>query len=341
MKQRRPLFGVRARGALWLLALGCRGSSPAIGSPGSSASSAARVELAQVTESARVAEPARVGKALPRAVQHGFRIEHGPLALELDPVDGGRIVELSLAGRSAVVPRSESARAYGSSFWPSPQSDWKWPPPPELDALPWQARIEGPAIVAESQENREYRLSASQRIEALSSGGFVIDYRIRNHASTARKVAGWQNTRVRPLGLTFFPSSAPAYPESAFPLAPLDGVMWFAHSGPDDARQGKLFADGDEGWLAHLDGDLLFVKVFPEVSRERQAPGEGEVEIYVDPAGEFVEVEQQGAYEEIAPGGELHWSCRWALERLELGQHLRPGDGALVERARALANRVR
>jgi hypothetical protein len=285
--------------------------------------------------------PAALAKGLPRRVPHGLRIEHGPLALELDPMDGGRIVELSLAGRSVVVPRSESVRAYGSSFWPSPQSDWKWPPPPELDALPWQARIDGPAIVAESLENQQQRLSASQRIEPLSSGGFVIDYRIKNHSSAARKLAGWQNTRVRPRGLTFFPSSAPAYPQSAFALSPQGGVMWFAHGGPADARKGKLFADGDEGWLAHVDADLLFVKVFPEVARERQAPGEGEVEIYVDPAGEFVEVEQQGPYEEVAPGGELYWSCRWALERLEPRQPWHPGDGGLVARARALAARLR
>lgn len=324
---------MRARGAaLGLLAFGCRGPAPVLGSSGSSAGSASSVEPSEVAD---------VVEGLPRAVEHGFRIENGAFALELDPTDGGRIVELSLAGRSAIVPRSESRRAYGSSFWPSPQSEWKWPPPPELDALPWQARIEGAAIVAESLTNRQYRLSASQRIEALPSGAFVIDYRISNHSDAARDVAGWQNTRVRPRGLTFFPSSGPAYPESAFSLAPVDGVMWFAHGGRDDARKGKLFADGEEGWLAHVDGELLFVKVFPEVSRERQAPGEGEVEIYVDPDGEFVEVEQQGPYEEVAPGGELRWSCRWILERLEPGQPARPGDPALVARARALAARVR
>jgi hypothetical protein len=117
--------------------------------------------------------------------------------------------------------------------------------------------------------------------------------------------------------------------------------MWFVHGGRDDARKGKLFADGEEGWLAHVDGDLLFVKVFPEVSRERQAPGEGEVEIYVDPAGEFVEVEQQGPYEEIAPGGELRWACRWALERLEPAQLAGSRERTLVARARAIAERLR
>ena len=109
--------------------------------------------------------------------------------------------------------------------------------------MAWQARSDGRAIVADSRENTKYRLSASQRIEALPAAlGFSIEYRLRNHADTPRKVAAWQNTRVRPRGLTFFPASAPAHARSAFALAPLDGVMWFAHGGSDDTRQGKLFA---------------------------------------------------------------------------------------------------
>jgi len=282
------------------------------------------------------------GRGLPAATARGYRIELGERALELDALDGGRIVEFSLAGRSVVLPSSESARAYGSSFWPSPQREWKWPPPPELDAKPWQASSDGRAIVARSDENATYRLSASQRIEALPTElGFSIEYRIRNHGDAPRKVAGWQNTRVRPRGLTFFPASVPAYTQSAFALAPLDGVMWFAHAGSDDARHGKLFADGEEGWLAHVDGGLLFVKVFPDVRPEQQAPGEADVEIYVDPKGQFVEVEQQGPYEDVAPGSEVRWQCRWGVERLDALGPVRSGDAALVTHARALAERIR
>ncbi|MET0410035.1 MAG: hypothetical protein ABW217_02005, partial [Polyangiaceae bacterium] len=77
------------------------------------------------------------------------------------------------------------------------------------------------------------------------------------------------------------------------------------------------------------------------VSAERQAPGESEIEIYVDPGGAFVEVEQQGPYEELAPGGSLDWHCHWLLERLESGANVQPEQTWLVERARALAASVR
>jgi hypothetical protein len=256
------------------------------------------------------------------------------------------VIEFSLGGtgarRNALVTRAESVRSYGSSFWPSPQSDWKWPPPAELDALPWQVVIEGRVLRAVSSTNAALGLRAEQHIALLPElRAARIDYSLSNQGSAPRKVAAWQNSRVRPGGLTFFPSNGASLPQSKFALTPSAGVIWFAHGGEGDARSGKLFADGEEGWLAHVDGDLLFVKVFPPVPAEQQAPGESEVEIYVDPGGAFVEVEQQGPYEELAPGASLSWRCHWLLERLPPGLVVQPEQAWLVERARVIAARVR
>jgi hypothetical protein len=324
----------------WLLA--CNAAAPA--PPAAPASGA--------TSGADGASVRSAGTPFPIVRQQNYRIEQGDLALELDPTDGGRIIELSLGSgtsrgaagdrHNALVTRGESPRSYGSSLWPSPQSDWKWPPPAELDALPWQVVIEGRALRATSGINPALALSAEQRIELLPEQRAVrIDYRLINHGGAPRKVAAWQNSRVRPRGLTFFPSNGASLPQSKFALAPSAGVIWFAHQGEAEARTGKLFADGEEGWLAHVDGDLLLVKVFPPVVAERQAPGEAEVEIYVDPGGAFVEVEQQGPYEEVAPGASLAWQCYWLLERLEPGLVVQPEQPWLIERARSLAARVR
>jgi hypothetical protein len=274
--------------------------------------------------------------------RQNHRIEFGDYALEVDPADGGRIVEFSLAGRSVVLPRSESAQAYGSSFWPSPQQDWDWPPPPELDSLPWEVSVDGKALVLTSGVNARLGLSAVQRIEALPELGAInIELRLINRGTQPRQVAAWQNTRVRPGGLTFFPSSAPAHAKSAFPLAPSAGVAWFEHEPKGNARTGKLFADGEEGWLAHVDGELLFVKVFPPVPLEQQAPGEAEIELYIDPKGVFVEVEQQGPYGSIAPGESAAWQCQWLLRKLDRAAVRSVGNPALLEQARTLASLVR
>ena len=309
-------------------------------------STAAPVPAAPVATAVAPARSAAPGTPFPITRQHNYRIEQGELALELDPSDGGRVIEFSLGGaggrHNALVTRAESARSYGSSLWPSPQSDWNWPPPAELDALAWQVVVEGRVLRATSGTNAALGLSAEQSIALLPElGAARIDYRLTNHGSAPRKVAAWQNSRVRPGGLTFFPSSGASLPQSKFALTPSGGVIWFAHGGERDARNGKLFADGEEGWLAHVDGDLLFLKVFPPVPAERQAPGESEVQIYVDAGGAFVEVEQQGPYEEVAPGASSTWRCHWLLERLAPGLVVQPEQAWLVERARALAARVR
>lgn len=273
---------------------------------------------------------------------YDYAVEFGPYSLRVDPDDGGRIVSFALDGRNVILPRSESPEAYASSFWTSPQSDWSWPPPLELDKLPWRASIEGSSLVLESGTSPKLGLSARQRIAPdPARGSVVIELTLTNRSAEARRVAPWQNTRVRPRGLTFFPSKGPTLPESAFALAPIDGVIWFAHDPAAVQQSGKLFADGEEGWLAHVDGDLLFIKMFPEVPREAQAPKEAEIEIYVHDSGRFVEVEQQGAYESLAPGASSVWPLRWLVRRLPATIKVQPGSADLARFARALVAAAR
>ena len=286
---------IGAKAGIWLLAFATLACSACPEVP------AARPKLAESTMQSQLedAQPApRRGRpvevqsgpepGVPRAVvrHRNYRIEFGPYALEVDPADGGRIVEFSLGGRSAVIPRRESSTAYGSSFWPSPQSDWQWPPPPELNSAAWDVSVDASRLLLESGTNAKLGLSARQVMHAdLERELVVLDHQLVNRGNAPRKVAPWQNTRVRPRGLTFFPSDSPTLPPSALELKPVDGVIWFAHDPAAVTENQKAFADGREGWLAHVDGDLLFLKVFPDVPRDAQAPGEAEIEIYVDQGG--------------------------------------------------------
>jgi hypothetical protein len=146
---------------------------------------------------------------------------------------------------------------------------------------------------------------------------------------------------VRPNGVTFFPSTVPALPISTLKIAPVEGIVWFSHVPAAIKESGKLFADGSEGWIAQVEGDLVFVKIFPDVPREAQAPGEGEIEIYVHESGRFVEVEQQGAYVEIAPGGSSMWTVRWLVRRLREGIGPPRQNGKLVDYVRSLVASLR
>jgi hypothetical protein len=253
----------------------------------------------------------------------------------VDPTDGGRIVEFSLDGRSVVVPRDESPVAYGSSLWPSPQKAWTWPPPLELDLHAWKVETDGNALVLQSGVSEKLGLSARQRISVQADGrGVVLEVALQNRGIAPLEVAAWRNTRVRPGGLTFFPSKSSTLPQSELTLEPLEGVIWYRHDPTAQRDNAKIFADGDEGWLAHVDGDLLFVQRFDDVPRAKMAPGEAEIEIYVDGSGGFVEVEAQGPYESIAPGAETSWTQSWSLQRLPEGILAEAGSTELVAVAR-------
>lgn len=263
-----------------------------------------------------------------------YRIEFGAYGFEVDPTDGGRILEFSLGGKSIVIPIAESPDANGSSLWTSPQSDWGWPPPPELDKLPWKVVDDPKSLVMDSETSQKTGLAARQRITAEpSTGSMRIEYEFKNNGSTPRRLAPWQNTRVRPNGLTFYPASRPTYDikYNTLTLAPENGIAWFKHEPGKYKDSVKSFADGEEGWMAQLDDRLLFIKIFDDVAPTAQAPGEGEIVIYVDHKSKFVEMENQGAYQELAPGGSFTWKVRWVLRQLPDDIAGAKGNTALVD----------
>jgi hypothetical protein len=191
--------------------------------------------------------------------------------------------------------------------------------------LAWNVEARDGRVLLESLTNEALGLAAKQALHAdLGRGALIIEYTLENRGTKAVGVAPWQNTRMPPGGMTFFPSEEGSLPPSTLDLGPAEGVVWMQHD-PDNPKEAKAFADGQEGWLAHLGGDLLFVKVFADVPRERQAPEEAEIEIYLPASGRFVEVEQQGSYAELAPGAHSSWTVVWLLRRLPADVPAKPG----------------
>ena len=75
----------------------------------------------------------------------------------------------------------------------------------------------------------------------------------------------------------------------------------------------KINADG-KGWLAYLNNGLLLLKKFEDLSPTQPAPGEAEIQVYVNRGKTYIELESQGAYTNLAPGESLTWTVRWQLE---------------------------
>jgi len=242
------------------------------------------------------------------------------LRLEIDAATGARVTAFSLGGRDLLTGPSADAANYGSTFWPSPQSAWGWPPLAEIDHGPYRAEIDAAAITMRSAISPALGVSVDKRFSADAGRGAVtFDFTIHNRGAAPTRLAPWQITRVPPGGLSLFPSGAgvdPPCPPSNLAVRQALGVTWYAFDAAAVTDHQKLFADGREGWLAHVDGDLLLVKTFPAVPRAAQAPGEAQIEIYATPAHTYVEIEAQGACETIAPGGASRWRVVWLARRL-------------------------
>jgi hypothetical protein len=271
-------------------------------------------------------------------VSGGFHtVQLGDIQFAVDANRGGRIVTFALAGRNILTGPAVDPNNYGSTFWSSPQNDWNWPPPPEIDSMPYAAKIDGAVLSLKGTAAPALGLAVEKRFSMDDQGTVSVAYTLHNSGTQNRQVAPWEITRVAAGGLTFFPMGE-GEPRKGFQdlLKPTisNGMAWFAYDAAAITADQKLFADGREGWIAHVDGDLLLVKSFPDSPPGQAAPGEAEIEIYANATHTYVEVENQGALAALAPGAASTWTVRWILRKLDTPA--RPGSSALVELVRSL-----
>lgn len=270
-----------------------------------------------------------------------FRFAFGDTVFAVDAAKAGRITEISIGGRNVLTAaQSPEQNNWGSTFWPSPQSDWGWPPPAELDPGAYTAALDGGSLVVSSAVAPGLGLAVSKRFAVDAKRGMVtVDYGLVNRGGQARSVAPWEISRVAAGGLTFFPMGEGAPwkgPQELLPLAMVDGVAWLVSEAKPAAADQKAFADGREGWIAHVAGDLLLVKAFADTTPAQAAPGEAEIELYTDPGRTYVEVENQGAYTKLEPGQSSSWPVCWFLRKLDASIPVRPGSAKLLELVRGL-----
>jgi hypothetical protein len=264
----------------------------------------------------------------------------GDTVFAVDAAKAGRIVTFSLGGRNILTEAKDAAdNNWGSTFWTSPQSDWNWPPPSEIDPDAYAAELSDGVLRVSSRPAAPLGLVVTKKFSVdVNAGGILVEYGIVNRGAATRAAAPWEISRVAAGGLTFFPMGD-GRPTKGFQdllaLQMSGGVAWFPyHAGKVTADQ-KVFADGREGWIAHVSGDLLFVKAFADIPADKAAPGEAEIEIYTDAGHRYIEVENQGACVPLAPGAALTWTVRWFLRRIDPSMAT-VGNAALLGTVRAL-----
>lgn len=232
--------------------------------------------------------------------------------MTVDPARGGKILSLKYQEQE-VLSQSRFPESFGSTFWTSPQKEWNWPPVAEFDKQPYEVvQCADGRLTISSPVSERLGMSVGKdfAIDA-SNHAFVITYSIRNEGTEARSVAPWEITRVMNTGgLIFFAPTDNIWPAGLMDFQLSDGAAWYE---TDEApRNRKVNADGS-GWLAYCADGLLLVKKFQDLQPEQPAPGEAEVQVYVNRGKTYIELESQGAYTLLQPGESLSWTVRWYL----------------------------
>ena len=168
---------------------------------------------------------------------------------------GGLVTAWKLDGVNVLLDDANPSTLDGSVFWPSPQSDWNWPPPYAIDGATYTVTVDeaNMSVLLVSETDNGLNLRVEKRFTVdLEREAIILEYSMVNTGSQDRSFAPWEVSRVPPGGLTFYPTGSNAPTSGTFQPIPVtdDGdVTWFEHTPANITGQHKLFADGERGWL--------------------------------------------------------------------------------------------
>ena len=261
----------------------------------------------------------------------------GPTEVELQPSEGGRITRLTYDGVDLVLPPGRVPGFHGDTFWPSPQARFDWPPPPILDAAPYEVVTESSSSLGlRSAPDLDFGFQLEKRF-SLSEHGLAMEFTLTNIWPHAQEVAPWQVTRAPRAGILVWATGEPFHDADRMQKQTEDPGCWFVHTDstvtfegleagdthssitvPAVTRKSKAFTDA-RGWLAHAHHSTLFLRVFPDLTIDQAAPRQGEVELFFDPERDYIELENQGAHVTLGPGQSLTYPVEWRLRALDPG----------------------
>jgi hypothetical protein len=261
-----------------------------------------------------------------------FSLTCANVYFEIDSAVGARISSLKLNNNELLYTYNASDMD-GSTFWPSPQSVWNWPPPVNLDNKKYKSEITGNKIKFTGMTDTKTNLRFYKTMYANTADtSIIIDYCIKNEKATSQKWAPWEVTRVLGKGLTVFTLGEGSVTGSMVSFTEeQNGYIWYDQDIHTATSSKYKFFSDSEGWLAHvIDGDMLFIKKFENITKSQAAPGEAEVEIYTATGNTYTELENQGAYSSIASKDSVTWSVKWYARLLPASVDVSVGSSILT-----------
>jgi hypothetical protein len=270
-----------------------------------------------------------------------FSLSCANIYFEVDSAHGARITSFKLDGKEIMYVDFKTSDMAGSTFWPSPQSVWGWPPAVNLDSKPYRTAIRENKIVFTGNTDTKSMLRFYKTVAANPTDtSIVIDYCIKNEKTTAQKWAPWEITRVLNSGLTVFSKGSGGVTGNMNGRTEdISDYVWYDQDFTKGEAGDKFFCDG-KGWLAHVVGsDILFIKKFDDVASGKAAPSEAEVEVYTNPNQSYTELENQGTYTSIASKDSVSWRVKWFARELPASIDVSVGSTSLTNYIEAVLKR--
>lgn len=241
-----------------------------------------------------------------------YTLSIGQITMTIDE-NGGKISSLKY-GDKEVINQTKAPNQYGSTFWTSPQKEWNWPPVTEFDTAPYVVTQKDGKLIMASQISTKLPMRIVKEFYTdPSDGSIVASYYIVNESKESRKVAPWEITRVPSKGVIFFDCPVENIQKASGELIKFNSaynLSWYQFDVTKGNR--KINADG-KGWVAYSYDGLLLVKKFEDIAPSQPAPGEAEIQVYVNAGDTYTEMESQGAYTDLKPGEALRWTVKWYL----------------------------
>jgi hypothetical protein len=288
-----------------------------------------------------------------------YVLEFADVYFEVNPMLGARVTDVHLRGGANML--GGTGDNSGSTFWPSPQSAWTWPPTDatsiaNINDQPYEASFDSNEMYLRGMPSDAVGLAVTKQFDVNESDGVIgATYTINDtsgssHGINPNQFAPWEITRFAQKGVTFYPTGSTPVAGNGMDLPPTTTgaacgggtCTWLSAPASLPERDQKLLADGTGGWLAHAEDGWVIVKRFTDMPASMAAPGEAEIEIYLSSTSGYMEVEVQGPYGAVsAPLDDgLRWSVGWIVRALPAGVTATAGDQKLVDFVESLTRLI-
>lgn len=264
---------------------------------------------------------------------NSYALSFGNILLQVDAAKGGRVTSLKFNGTEILFKGSNPFNS-GSTFWPSPQAIWKWPPIANIDYKPYSIQVLKDTLLLQSAVDTIYHLKVAKKFYInIVDTSIVITYTLKNEGKTTASWAPWEVTRVPANGITFFAKGDNGVWGTMASKPELEkNYYWYDQTMLNAAAAGKKFFSDGKGWLAHVNNNnVIFIKKFEDISTQKAANGESEVEVYTSPDLSYTELENQGKLSVLNPGDSVSYKVQWFLRTVPSAIGSNKGSKALVD----------